>query len=118
MGNSIFPNMNLQPYTPDQAGANRGYLGIGSEVFMDYTGATNYRPSHNAHDSWIGIGRYLGKGFLVGLIAFVLDFLIEILVPSLNISPEIKVMVLAALGYIAKNFFTKSDEQKADEAKK
>ena len=60
----------------------------------------------------------LGKGFLVGLIAFILDFLIEILVPSLNISPEIKVMVLAALGYIAKNFFTKSDEQKSAEAKK
>ena len=48
----------------------------------------------------------------------VLNFLIEVLIPSLNISPEIKVMVLAALGYIAKNFFTKSDEQKADEAKK
>ena len=52
----------------------------------------------------------LGKGFLVGLIAFILDFLIEILVPSLNISPEIKVMVLAALGYIAKNFFTPADK--------
>ena len=46
----------------------------------------------------------LGKGFLVGLIAFVLDFLIEVLVPSLNISPEIKVMVLAAL---APGLFTK-----------
>ena len=58
------------------------------------------------------------KGFLVGLIAFILNFLIEVLVPSLNISPEIKVMVLAVLGYIAKNFFTKSDEQKSAEAKK
>ena len=64
--------------------------------------------------NWLDVG----KGFLVGLISFVLDFLIEFLVPALNISPEIKVMVLAALGYIVKNFFTKSDEQKADEAKK
>lgn len=54
----------------------------------------------------------LGKGFLVGLIAFALDFLQNILVPSLDISPEVKVMILAALGYLAKNFFTKPDNKK------
>ena len=54
----------------------------------------------------------LGKGFLVGFLAFALDFLQNILVPSLDISPEVKVMILAALGYLAKNFFTKSDNEK------
>tara|TARA_R110000782_G_scaffold219806_1_gene307087 strand:+ start:39 stop:281 length:243 start_codon:yes stop_codon:yes gene_type:complete len=54
----------------------------------------------------------LGKGFLVGFIAFALDFLQKVLVPSLDISAEVKVMILAAIGYLIKNFFTPADGQK------
>lgn len=66
-GDSVFPSMNLQPYNPvTEPWNNKGYLGIGSAIFINYTGNTNYRPDHNAHDSWIGIGRALGAGFLDG----------------------------------------------------
>ena len=67
VGNNVFPSMNLQPFDPvTEPWNNRGYFGIGSDIFVDYTGDTNYRPSHNAHDSWVGVGRGLGAGFLDG----------------------------------------------------
>lgn len=48
----------------------------------------------------------LGKGFLVALIAFILNFLQETFIPSLNVSPEVKLMLITAVGYLIKNFFT------------
>ena len=67
VGNNVFPSMNLQPFDPvTEPWNNKGYFGIGSDIFVDYTGDTNYRPSHNAHDSWVGVGRALGAGFLDG----------------------------------------------------
>ena len=60
----------------------------------------------------------LGKGAIVAVIVFLLNFAQETWIPTLNISPDVKTMILAGLAYLAKNFFTKSDEQKADEAKK
>ena len=58
------------------------------------------------------------RGFLLALIAFILNWLQVTFIPALDISAEVKTMILAGLAYLAKNFFTKSDEQKADEAKK
>lgn len=49
----------------------------------------------------------LGKGFLVALIVLVLNFAQETFIPALNISPEIKVFLITAIGYLVKNFFTK-----------
>lgn len=67
VGNNLFPSMNLQPFDPvTETWNNKGYIGVGSDIFINYTGDTNYRPSHNAHDSWIGLGRGLGAGFLDG----------------------------------------------------
>ena len=45
------------------------------------------------------------KMFVVALLAFVFNFLQVTFVPSLDISPELKLMVLTGLGYISKNFF-------------
>lgn len=67
VGNNVFPSMNLQPFDPvTEPWNNKGYFGIGSDIFVDYTGDSKYRPDHNAHDSWIGLGRYLGAGFKDG----------------------------------------------------
>lgn len=67
VGNNLFPSMNLQPFDPvTESWNNKGYIGVGSDIFVDYTGDTKYRPDHNAHDSWIGLGRGLGAGFLDG----------------------------------------------------
>lgn len=66
IGTNIFPAFNVQPYKGDGQGEdynNKGYVGIGGYIFPQYTGNTNYRPDHNAHDSWVGIGRHLGGGF-------------------------------------------------------
>lgn len=45
------------------------------------------------------------KAFVVGLLAFTFNFLQETFIPALDISPELKMMALAFLGYITKNFF-------------
>lgn len=45
------------------------------------------------------------KGFLVGLLAFALQFLQETFVPALNVSPEVKLILLAAIAYLTKNLF-------------
>ena len=46
------------------------------------------------------------RGFLLALIAFVLNWLQESFIPALDVSPEVKTMILAGLAYLAKNFFT------------
>lgn len=43
-----------------------GYIAYGVDIFKDFTGNTSYRPSHNAHDSWLGFGRRLGSGAIDG----------------------------------------------------
>ena len=49
----------------------------------------------------------LGKGFLMAFIVFALNYLQETFIPSLNLSPEVKLMLITAIGYLLKNFFTK-----------
>lgn len=67
IGNEIFPVMDLSPYDSEtEPWNNKGYLGVGSALFINYIGNTNYRPAHNAHDSWVGVGRALGFGFIDG----------------------------------------------------
>lgn len=53
----------------------------------------------------------LGKGFLVAFIALLLNFAQEQLIPALNISPEIKLFLITAIGYLVKNFFSKPQVQ-------
>jgi hypothetical protein len=54
--------------------------------------------------------RDLARAFLTAFIALVLDFAQTTIVPSLNVSPEIKLMVITALAYLSKNFFTPKDK--------
>jgi len=51
--------------------------------------------------------RDLLHAFVVGLLAFVINFLQVTLVPSLNVSPEIKTFLVMALAYLSKKFFQK-----------
>ena len=53
--------------------------------------------------------RDVARTFLVAFVAFLLDFLQKTLIPSLDIPENLKVMVLAGLAYLAKQFFTKPD---------
>ena len=63
-GSNIFPSFDLK--SEPEAYYNKNFLGIGDTIFPDYTGNSNYRPSHNAHDSWVGVGFGLGKGLKDG----------------------------------------------------
>ena len=63
-GSNIFPSFNLKQEAEDNY--NRRFLGIGDNIYSNYTGDTNYRPDHNAHDSWVGVGFRLGAGFKDG----------------------------------------------------
>lgn len=42
------------------------YTALGNDIFKDFTGNTNYRPGHPAHDSLVGFGIGLGGGVLDG----------------------------------------------------
>lgn len=55
--------------------------------------------------------RDLVKGFLTAFIAFALNWVQVTFIPALEISPDIKVMLLAGLAYLSKNFFTKPEEK-------
>jgi hypothetical protein len=55
----------------------------------------------------------LGKGFVVAFIAFGLNWLQTAFVPSLDISPEIKILIISGIAYLAKNFFTDAKEVKS-----
>lgn len=57
--------------------------------------------------------RDLLRGFLLALIAFVLNWLQVTFIPALDVPAEVKTMILAGLAYLAKNLFTKPDA-KAD----
>lgn len=67
IGVGIFPSFNVQPYKGDaEIWNNKGYVAVGKDIFVNYTGNTDYRPGHNAHDSWVGFGRALASGFVDG----------------------------------------------------
>lgn len=53
--------------------------------------------------------RDLLRAFAIAALAFLFNFLQESFVPALNLSPEIKVMIISALAYLAKNLGTKPD---------
>jgi len=53
----------------------------------------------------------LGKAVLMVIIVAVLNWLQETLIPSLNISSEIKVLIVTAIGYLIKNFFTPTSKK-------
>ena len=48
----------------------------------------------------------LGKGAILAVIVFLLNFAQETWIPSLNLSPETKLLAITAIGYLLKNFFT------------
>jgi hypothetical protein len=48
----------------------------------------------------------LGKAILLAAIVIILSFAQETLIPSLNISPETKLLLITGVGYLIKNFFT------------
>ena len=50
--------------------------------------------------------RDLGKGAILAVIVFLLNFAQETWIPSLNLSPETKLFAITAIGYLLKNFFT------------
>ena len=50
------------------------------------------------------------RGFLLVLIAFILNWLQVTFIPALDISAEVKTMILAGLAYLAKNLFTPADK--------
>jgi len=47
----------------------------------------------------------LGKGLLIAILATVFNWIQETFIPSLNVSPEIKVLLVTAIAYLTKNFF-------------
>lgn len=53
--------------------------------------------------------RDLLRAFVVAALAFLFNFLQESFVPALNISPELKLTIITALAYLAKNLGTKPD---------
>ena len=52
----------------------------------------------------------LGKAILVAAIALFLNFAQEAVIPSLDISPEMKMFAIAGIGYLIKNFFTPKEK--------
>ena len=69
---SILTGYNILPLLNPLVSGNEtwlngaGYIAYGVNIFKDFTGNTSYRPSHNAHDSWLGFGRRLGSGVIDG----------------------------------------------------
>jgi len=60
---------------------------------------------------FLSIGRRdLLRSLLLSVIACVLTFAQETLLPALDIPAEIKLMINYALAYLIKNFFTKPDK--------
>jgi len=61
--------------------------------------------------NFLSIGkRDLLRSLLLSVIACILTFAQETLLPSLDIPAEIKLMINYALAYLIKNFFTKPDK--------
>lgn len=53
------------------------------------------------------------RGLLIAVIAFVMDWLQKTLIPTLDLSPELKLMVITGLAYLSKNLFTPKDKPEA-----
>jgi hypothetical protein len=52
----------------------------------------------------------LGKGILVAVLAFLANWAQEILIPSLNLSPDLKIMLIGGVAYLVKNWLTPQKE--------
>jgi hypothetical protein len=65
-GFNILPNLNPLVSDTETWPNGAGYVAYGLDIFPDFTGNTNYRPWHNAHDTWLGFGRALGYGVIDG----------------------------------------------------
>jgi hypothetical protein len=54
----------------------------------------------------------LGKGLLMVILVAFFNWLQETFVPALNISPEIKVLLITAIAYLSKNLFSGSKKDR------
>jgi len=54
--------------------------------------------------------RDFGKGLIVAVIAFIANWGQEVFIPNLNISNNLKVMLIGGIAYLLKNFFTEQKE--------
>jgi hypothetical protein len=52
----------------------------------------------------------LGKGVLVAVLAFLANWAQETFIPSLNLSPDLKVMLIGGVAYLVKNWLTPQKE--------
>jgi len=52
----------------------------------------------------------LGKGVLVAILAFLANWAQNTFIPSLNVSPEVKVMLITGIAYLIKNWLTPQSE--------
>jgi len=52
----------------------------------------------------------LGKGILVAVLAFLANWAQETFIPSLNLSPDLKVMLIGGVAYLVKNWLTPQSE--------
>jgi len=50
------------------------------------------------------------KGLLVAVLAFLANWLQETFIPSLSLSPDLKVMLIGVVAYLAKNLITPQKE--------
>jgi hypothetical protein len=50
------------------------------------------------------------KGLLVAVLAFLANWAQETLIPSLNLSPDLKIMLIGAVAYLVKNWLTPQKE--------
>jgi len=48
----------------------------------------------------------LGKALLLLIIVTVLNFAQETLIPTLDLSPEVKILLITGIGYLIKNFLS------------
>ncbi len=55
--------------------------------------------------------RDLARALLVSVLAVTFEFLQNTFIPALNISPEVKTMLVMATAYLSKNFFTPEDKK-------
>jgi hypothetical protein len=52
----------------------------------------------------------LVKGLLVAVLAFLANWAQETLIPSLNLSPDLKAMLIGGVAYLVKNWLTPQKE--------
>jgi len=52
----------------------------------------------------------LGKGILVAILAYLANWAQNTFIPSLNVSSEVKVMLITGIAYLIKNWLTPQNE--------